>query len=762
MKRIATVLMLVMLAILAACEKETVLTVEQTSISIPDAGGSQTVSLTANKPWTVSTNQSWCKVSPSGGEEAASSRVTITCDANTSYDERNCTVTFTCAELTKTVSVTQATNNGLLVSQTSYELTKAAQQLNIEVKANVKFSVEIDADCKDWITYNTTKGLTTNMVVLDIAENKSYDGREGKVTIKQNGGNLSSTITIKQSQLDGLFISTPEYNLSNEKHTLTVEVSTNVEFDVTSEADWVKYVQTKGLNSKQIILEVDENDTYDQRETTVSVKQKNGSLSGTIKIKQDEKYGILVAQSEYNLSNEAQTIDVEVKYNVDFDVVIPSGCKDWITQVSTKGLNSKTYSFSIAKNTTFDNRKGSITFKEKNGARSSTISFIQEPIIVLEVTQKEYNIDIGDYTLEIDVTSNMDYTVCIDDEALSWLSLVETKGVTKGKVYIAVSPGDDNTDRTGQVTISYRDLTHIITIHQYSFYSNAIIQFADEFIKANLVEAYDVNGDDELSIKEARAVSSMIVFDVNTKRNCRSFDEFQLFTGVSTIDFLSFAYCEKLTSIILPNSIREIKSWAFEDCFSLSHIYIPDSVKVIGEGAFHTCKNLTSIVIPNGVTLIEANTFCECRQLDSIIIPDSVIQIGHGAFRECTNLSTIVIPPGVTIIGAEAFSHCSNLTSVIIPESINTIEHHTFADCKKMDSIIIPRGIKTIGNCAFENCFNLKKVIVMAITPPHVDKGTFSNTNNSLVINVPSESVDAYKTAPGWSEYASRIQAIPQ
>lgn len=62
------------------CEKETVLTLDQSSISFTDAGGSQTVSLTANKPWTVSTNQSWCKVSPSGGEEAASSRVTITCD----------------------------------------------------------------------------------------------------------------------------------------------------------------------------------------------------------------------------------------------------------------------------------------------------------------------------------------------------------------------------------------------------------------------------------------------------------------------------------------------------------------------------------------------------------------------------------------------------------------------------------------------------------------------------------------------------------
>ena len=161
------------LMLLSSCEKETVLTVDQRSLSFTDAGGAQTVSLTANKVWSASAAQAWCKVSPSGGEEAAGSRITITCDANTSYDERSCAVTFTCAEQSVTVNVTQATNHGLVVGQTAFELTKAAQQIEIPVQANVKFSVEVAAACKDWISYRTTKGLTTSTVVLDIAENKT-------------------------------------------------------------------------------------------------------------------------------------------------------------------------------------------------------------------------------------------------------------------------------------------------------------------------------------------------------------------------------------------------------------------------------------------------------------------------------------------------------------------------------------------------------------------------------------------------------------
>ena len=451
--------------ILASCEQPTILSVSQTALSFENSGGNQSVMLTANKPWSASSNQSWCKVSPSGGEEATGSRISFSCDANTTYDARNATVTITCAELTKQIAISQATNNGLLVSQTSYELTKAAQQLNIQVQANVKFSVEVDNGCKDWVKYNSTKGLTTSTVVLDIAENKTYDSREGKVTIKQDGGNLSSTVTIKQSQLEGLFITTPEYTLSNEKHTLTVEVSTNVEFDVKPEADWVKYVQTKGLNTKQIVLQVEENDTYVKRETKVNVKQKNGDLSGTITIKQDEKYGFVVTQTEYNLTDEAQTIKVEVKYNVAFEVVIPDDCKDWIKQVSTKALNSKTYTFSIAKNETYDNREGSITFKQKDGPLGATVSIRQEREDGLFVTKSDFEISQESQTVIVEVKANVDYEA---RSQVDWISVVSTKGLQSSQITLSVDENPGEEAREGIVSVMQKGggLTGTITIKQ--------------------------------------------------------------------------------------------------------------------------------------------------------------------------------------------------------------------------------------------------------------------------------------------------------
>ena len=438
------------LALLSSCVKETVLTIDQKSLSFTSAGGTQTVSLTANKAWTASVDQNWCKVSPAAGSDAAGSQISISCDMNSSYDERSCTVIFTSAEMTVTVGITQDGGKSPVLGPTSYELTKSAQQLEIQVQVDGELSVEVAASCKDWIKYNTTRALTASTVVLDIAENNTYDTREGQVTIKQVGGIFSSTITIKQTQQDGLFITTPEYYLSNESHTLTVEVSTNVEFEVTPDADWVKHVRTKGLSTKQIILTVDANEAYDAREAQVEVKQKNGGQSGVITIRQEEQYGLMVSKSAFDLTAQAQTIDVDVNYNVDFDVVVPDACKEWIKLVSTKGLSQKTYTFSVEENETFEAREGSVTFKQNNGPLSGTVTVRQEQNNGLFIDQSVYEVSGDGGTVTLSISANVDYVV---EPQVDWIQVVRTKGLQTDQIVLAVSANDGREPRKGTVAI---------------------------------------------------------------------------------------------------------------------------------------------------------------------------------------------------------------------------------------------------------------------------------------------------------------------
>lgn len=769
MKRITTVLMLVTLFFFAACEKETVLTVDLTDLSYTDAGGSQTITIIANKPWTISASQSWCKVSPSGGEEASGSRISISCDANTTYDARSCTVTVTCAELMKTISISQATNNGLMLSQTSYDLTKEAQQLNIEVKANVQFSVEVDSGCKDWVRYNTTKGLTTSTVILDIAENTSYDGREGKVTIKQNGGSLSSTITIKQSQLDGLFISSPGYRISNESHTLTVEVKSNIEFDVKSEVDWIKYVETKGLKTNQIVLDIAANDTYDLREGKVIVKQTNGNLSGTITILQDEQYGLFVSPEEISVSNQSTVVDVEVKQNVAYDVVIPSDAKSWVSIVNTKSLQTDIISFSIATNNTYLDRESSITLKQTNGSLSATVKIKQAKLDYLSISPNQDSVSYEGGKVEFAVKTNIDYIIKIE-EGKDWVSFSEReeKGVSDGLstfVY-SVSASENIETKPRNVSVFIADTEGkkqlVFSLAQGG---QPIITFKDNGIKASLVARFDSDNDGEISYYEAAAVTDIASFkDAFTAKSYRSFEEFKYFTGISYVPDNMFTDWLVIDAITLPNSIRWIGMQAFMGCSRLKVIDIPDAVKQIGYEAFRNCTNLSSIHIPKNVEYIGHYSFWGCPNLNHLDIDDLEqwlkLDLSEGShpfvesdtggelFISGKSATSIEIPTSSSLENGYAFYKCNNLRSVKMHDNIEVIGQSSFFNCKNLSNIVLPKNLLWIKMWAFNSCENLSTVSFND-NLLQIDYGAFSGCNSikSIQLHEGVEVIDRYAFA---------------
>ena len=209
---------------------------------------------------------------------------------------------------------------------------------------------------------------------------------------------------------------------------------------------------------------------------------------------------------------------------------------------------------------------------------------------------------------------------------------------------------------------------------------------------------------------------------------------------VTTIGKFAFSYCSSLTSVTIPDSVTTIGGCAFSGCSSLTSVTIPDSVTTIGDSAFKNCSSLTSVTIPDRVTTIGEWAFCKCSSLTSVTIGDSVTTIGEGAFFGCRSLTSVTIPDSVTTIGGGAFAHCSSLTSVTIGDSVTTI-----------------------GEFAFFGCSSLTSVYCKATTPPTIilsddgSWGAFDCNASGRKIYVPRESVEAYKSASGWSDYADSI-----
>ena len=241
--------------------------------------------------------------------------------------------------------------------------------------------------------------------------------------------------------------------------------------------------------------------------------------------------------------------------------------------------------------------------------------------------------------------------------------------------------------------------------------------------------------------------------------NCSSLTRIVLPEGVTTIGEYAFQDCSNLISIEIPVGVTSISQCAFYNCSSLTSIVLPEGVTSIGECAFYNCSSLTSIEIPEGVTSIGNSAFYRCSNLTSVVIPEGVTTIGDSAFSGCSSLTSVVIPEGVTHIDS-AFSYCRNLTNIVIPKSVISIDG-VFDGCSSLTSIVIPEGVTSIGDFSFYGCSSLTSFTCLATNPPALGSDAFDGVYEGTIY-VPATSLEAYKAADGWKDYASQIQAIPE
>ena len=194
------------------------------------------------------------------------------------------------------------------------------------------------------------------------------------------------------------------------------------------------------------------------------------------------------------------------------------------------------------------------------------------------------------------------------------------------------------------------------------------------------------------------------------------------------------SYRTSATDVVLTPDANSIGDNTFSGFTSLQFARIPGTVQNIGTSAFMNCQSMTECPIPYGVNTIGNYAFRNCASLFNADIPGSVTSIGSGVFRDCLNFQTVSIPSSLTTIPEECFYNCDGLSDVEIPASITSI-----------------------GNSAFSGCNGLYIVTVMSETPPTLGTNVFAGTNSEIKFYVPSNSVNDYKSSPGWSTYGNKI-----
>ena len=191
---------------------------------------------------------------------------------------------------------------------------------------------------------------------------------------------------------------------------------------------------------------------------------------------------------------------------------------------------------------------------------------------------------------------------------------------------------------------------------------------------------------------------------------------------------------ETLKSIALPEGVTTIGEYAFQHCSSLVHIIIPRSLTRVGSVAFSGYGFTSSI---QRVDAYDLTDWCKIRfQTDG----SNPLRSGGRLYMNGVEVSELTIPSDITILYLAAFAGCSSITSVTIHENVTQIRPYAFGYCN-----------------------NLKTVYCESTTPPAISRSNggywngFIRNASGRLIYVPRVSVDAYKVADGWSDYANYI-----
>ena len=274
-------------------------------VTISPDGESVGVKVYSNYAWELTNNCDWITTSITSGD-ASDTGVTVTLTADLTYDDRDGTIVFSCGKAKKLLVVSQKLKEVIIPdANNTFDIPAEGGHAVITYQTTVDCEVIIPEEAQDWITIEpATRGLVSESITLNIAENTTYSSRTAvvKVVAKDNA-ELAVEYTINQEQIDAVLANgNTEFIIDGREQQITIEHKANVDCDVIipDEAqDWITISPaTRGLSTYSTTLNIAENNPGKARSCVVKVaSQDDNELSAEYNITQKPRYCLYYTSS---------------------------------------------------------------------------------------------------------------------------------------------------------------------------------------------------------------------------------------------------------------------------------------------------------------------------------------------------------------------------------------------------------------------------------------------------------------------------------
>ena len=435
-----------------------------------------------------------------------------------------------------------------------------------------------------WCKINPTQGNGNSTITAIADPSEEYDDRNFNLTIK--AGETTKVVTVTQKKKDAIILTKEKYDIPTEGDNITVEVKSNITYSTIIPAghnEWIKQVETKqlgrGLETKNLNFQISANPTTNKREGIIVIKDNSSSLADTIHVYQAQKDELILTQDTYNVSSEGENINVELRSNVDYEVIIPEDVKDWVNRITSRSSRVDNLIFNIAANPTYDNRSAKVIIKDKNSELADTLNINQTQVNAIILTQEKYEIPSEGQNIKIEVKSNIKYDIIIPDNAREWIKQIQSRALITNIINLSISANTSYEQRAAEIVVKDKSSNLSDTIRITQKQNNIIILTQKE---------YDIPAEgQQISIE----IKSNIEYDILLSTDAEKW--------IEKIDLSRALITNTLNYNILPNTTYNerkaeiiIKDKGSDLSDTVKIVQAPKSDIFIGDVTFKTEQDL--------------------------------------------------------------------------------------------------------------------------------------------------------------------------
>ena len=509
--------------------EEPVLLLSDEVLNVGAEGGTVDVQVQSNVAYTYRAEAEYDWIAEPASRAVSTHTIHLEVQPNETYDSREARFIFTdeTATLTDTLVVRQEAAGGLIVSASRVDLAAEDTGFSLELQTNVDYTVSIDAD---WLEQVTSRGLKTETLTFSCGQNYSTASREAVIRLDSEIGEQEVKV-VQAGRIedvgdhDFMNVSPPSLSLASDAASFTISVSTNVDYQVASNVDWITSTVSGTTNASSVTFDVKANEGATAREGIITFTSSDGSMVRTVTVTQAGKEipQLDISPAMFTLTSEEASIEVAVEANVKYTV---SSSAVWLVSPVSGLTESNSLTFDVAANEETSVREATLTFTSEDGSITRTVTVTQagKEAVSLSVSPTSFNLSNEATSVNVSIETNTKYTV---SSSAVWL-VSPVSGLTESNsLTFDVAANEETSVREATLTFTSEDgsITRTVTVTQAGKEAVSLSVSPTSFNLSN--EATSVNVSIETNTKYT--VSSSAVWLVSpvsglTESNSLTFD----------------------------------------------------------------------------------------------------------------------------------------------------------------------------------------------------------------------------------------------